>query len=80
MFEWIDPFAELDDMARYIRDREEENRERLHWALSEISRHRSVLDRAFHDSLHRHILDLQPATSASIMDTSIMAILSRKTF
>jgi hypothetical protein len=73
-FEWIEPFAELEDMERYIRDREDEASDRVQWALGEMARHRSVVDTAFHEALNRYApsLHLSASDATGIMDGMIV--------
>lgn len=78
-FEWIDPFAALEDMERYIRDREDEAIERVQWALGEMARHRSIVDTAFHEAVTKYAPSLQFSASdaTGVMDHAIFGRLRR---
>lgn len=73
-FEWIDPFAQLEDMARYVREREDEATQRVQWALGEMAHHRSIVDTAFHEAVSRYAPSLQFSASEAtgVMDAAIV--------
>lgn len=72
-YRWYDPFEMVEEMESYLYEQERENERRLHWALGEMARHRSMLDAAFRDALAKYApaIPIDASGAMHIMDSVI---------
>lgn len=74
---WIDPFEMVDQMEAYFLDLDDERERRLHWALAETARHRSLADQALRKALAKYDPMIDMGAATAIMDTGIAALLGQ---